>query len=144
MDRITLDHFDPSEFGGWFDLVDPGVLVRLDVLRELWAAPISISQAAGAVGRRDESGSRHNVERWGAVFAVDVFPAGIRSRKDAERFISLAKSVGFTGIGFYPQWSRPGFHLDRRDDVARWGAQYDAAGNQVYISLEKSLGLLGG
>ena len=85
---ITLDYFKPSEFSGWFELVDPGVLVRLDVLRELWAAPISISQAAGAVGRRDESGSRHNVERW--------------------------------------------------------GAQYDAAGNQVYISLEKSLGLLGG
>ena len=142
---ITLDHFDPSEFSGWFDLVDPGVLVRLDVLRELWGGPISISQDDRAVGRHDrDSESRHNVDKWGAVFAVDVFPSGIRNRKDAERFISLAKSVGFNGIGFYPQWSRPGFHLDRRDDVARWGAQYDAAGNQVYISLEKSLGLIGG
>ena len=145
---INLDHFDPSGFSGWFDLVDPGVLVRLDVLRELWRAPISISQDDRAVGRNDgDSESRHNVDKWGAVFAVDVFPSGIRNRKDAERFILLAKSVGFNGIGFYPKWRRPGFHLDRRDDAARWGGRYewqDGKREQVYISLEKSLGLLGG
>jgi len=48
---IKLDHFDPSEFGGWFELVDPGVLVRLDVLRELWAPEvIAAYQAAQAEG----------------------------------------------------------------------------------------------
>ena len=26
-----------------------------------------------------------------------------------------------TGLGVYPDWSKPGFHLDNRDYYARWG-----------------------
>jgi hypothetical protein len=28
---------------------------------------------------------------------------------------------GFVGLGIYPDWNRPGFHIDARGRKARWG-----------------------
>lgn len=144
---VQLHHFVPAEFRGWFDQVAPRLLVLLDVLRGHWRAPIRISPARGAIGRRlgPQDTSQHNIDRWGEVRAVDVMPFGMSSPDQARRLLALAEATGFTGLGVYPHWQpRPGLHVDVRIDVpvgspAQWGA-IDEDGKQVYVSVDTALG----
>jgi hypothetical protein len=145
---LKLHYFKASEFGDWWGLMDYGLLVRLDVLRHQWGNPIRISQAEGAIGRHDDSESQHNVDRWGTVRAVDIYPGGILDGSDAERFVLAATDVGFTGIGLYPSWSGGvGFHVDVRTDrepgyPATWGGVPNPMGQQKYVSLNDALGVM--
>jgi len=126
---MRIIHFKPSEFTRndteWYNWVDTSLIVRLDVTREFWGNPIHISQHPRAVGRHDKaSTSFHNVDRHKAVLAVDVFPVGLTSADAVGAFQSLAVRIGFSGIGYYPDWKqgnlRGGFHLDVGNRVARW------------------------
>lgn len=160
-----LHYFDRSEFvrdEDWFPLMSPRLLVLLDTFRHLTGKCI-ISPNKDAIGRRDDTDSQHNVEKWGEVRAVDVFPTmeprglkekwKIEGEEDgyfldslAEEWVYQAKKIGFTGIGIYPNWTykgeqRPGMHLDVRDgtpgDPVTWGR----IGNE-YVSLDKAMEVL--
>lgn len=130
-----LQYFSKPEFvaravaGGdmidWSDKMDRRLLVLLDAMRSAWGSAIRISNGDGAIGRLEGS-SRHSLAQWGTVMAVDIVPAGIKTRADAERFYYQAKQLGFGGIGCYPQWNQGvGFHLDSRQcepyKPACWG-----------------------
>ena len=104
------------------------LIVKLDVLRHQWEKPIFISKHPKAIGRKSgKSQSYHNIEYHGMVLAIDIQPEGLYKQSDAYGFYLLAQDVGFTGIGFYPNWNpNAGFHLDvRRErrprDPALWG-----------------------
>lgn len=157
-DDLILHYFEKDEFGptdhrsdDWWQHMDPCVLVRLDVLRGLWGASIQISGAARALGRRNgrDNDSDHNVDRRGKVQCIDGFPAGLRTREDAERFRDLAQKVGFSSIGLYPDWSSPGVHVGMRpghggnSPMAIWGA-ITKGEKQVYVSWDKALQKLPG
>lgn len=139
-----LYYFDPHEFvrGGisWMPQMDPRLLVLLDLLRDKWGKPIRISLSSGAVGRRDKSASWHNVARHGRCCAVDIVPE-IETTAEAHAFFTLAKDLGFTGIGVYRDWesTRFGFHLDTRTD--KWPG-YPATWGRVdgdYVSLDEAM-----
>lgn len=141
-------HFGADEFQGWYlKIVEPW-FVRADALRAQWG-PIMVSQAEGAVGREKGSSSWHDYVTHGAVYAVDTFPLNIERPADAQHLLYLATMIGFTGIGFYPHWSRPGFHLDVRTDrnigdPAVWGAipEKNREGEYVgqqYVSFDRAL-----
>lgn len=130
----SVKYFKQSEFREWWDQMSPELLAKLDAFREAWGAPVVISTAQGSLGRNlgNASESQHNVDAWGEVRAVDVFPqvpagAGgyryISTRTDRERAYEVAKAVGFTGIGLYTD-TAPGnmVHLDVRTSsrVATW------------------------
>lgn len=149
MNRPHLYYFKPHEFrrgeAEWFCMMSPRLLVLLDLLRFRWGRPIHLSAAAGAIGRHagPEHDSQHNVDLWHEVRALDVIPEGLTERDHLNRFYRLAAECGFTGIGFYPQWHQPGFHLDAREDrlpgyPATWGA-LDGAGGNVYVSFTDAL-----
>lgn len=141
--RPTLTYFKPSEFGLWWPLMNSQLLVKLDLFRELWGAPVMISPAQGGIGRHDDSNSQHNVNKWGEVRAIDVMPQGMDTAQDRQRAVRLAEQVGFTGIGIYPHWQpRPGIHLDVRegDHVAKWAGLLNDNGQQVYAAIEQGLG----
>jgi len=123
-----MKHFDPWEFHGWFEQMNKSLLTGLDALRERWGKPIHTSRDPGAAGRSkgEVDTSQHNFDRYGQVNAIDVKPEGIETPEDAQQFYDLAVECGFTGIGFYPFWNEPGFHLDVRCNeneryVASWG-----------------------
>lgn len=44
------------------------------------------------------------------------------------------------GLGLYPAWNNPGFHLDVRGRKARWGwiGEYKKDGSKKYCSYEKA------
>jgi len=123
-----MKYFKASEFHGWYDRMNKGLLTGLDALRELWGKPIYTSNDLAAAGRSKGKAdtSQHNFDRYGQVNAIDVKPSGIETAEDARRFFDLAVACGFTGIGFYPDWNQPGFHLDVRCSenemhIASWG-----------------------
>ena len=149
---IDLRYFTRQEFGpnptrgiDWWPCMDPRLLVLLDVFRHQCGAPVSISQHGQALGRRlgRDVKSAHNYDRHGVVLAADTFPDMMDSPDDALEIIDLAEYVGFTGIGIYPHWSRPGLHLDTRRDrepgsPAKWGA-ISVDGSQEYVSVSAAL-----
>jgi len=133
-DNMNLKHFTKDEFGQWWPLMNQELLQKLDAFREQWGAPVVVSPAEGGIGRHlGEFGtSQHNVDAWGEVRAVDVFPmvpagrAGYRYINNADerqRAYDVARAVGFTGIGLYTDTS-PGnmLHVDVRptEDLATW------------------------
>ncbi len=127
-----LSHFSSNEFQGYYDQVSPKLLIMIDTFRDRWGHPVYISPASGAVGRHngDSDTSQHNLDKWGEVRALDLMPTvdgRSMTAADAERAVSLAKEIGFTGIGVYsdtsPYWL---LHVDVREDrlsgsPATWG-----------------------
>lgn len=125
----TVTFFEPSEFQGWWDQLNPELLDKLNRFRELWGMPVVVSSDPHAVGRHNGRGdvSQHNVDQWGEVRAVDVFPtvetrngrAWVKTIAQRERAFRLATEAGFTGIGIYTD-TAPGnmLHLDVRQDRA--------------------------
>ncbi len=116
-------YFSDNEFNGFADQLAPGLRDKLNAFRAAWGAPVSVSQASGAVGRHaGQSGTQHNLDRWGFTRAVDVFPQGMDSAEDRARALLLAKQAGFTGVGLYLDTNRPMLHVDVRpgNRVATW------------------------
>ena len=144
--------FARDEFGEWADMMHPALLFALDVLRDALNAPVVISPAKGALGRRmGMSTSLHNVDFHGMCYAVDVLlplSFGVDQGFDAARDLRL-----FSGIGVYPFWKpRAGLHLDVRHlsplnpskgatprTPATWGAVPGAYGRQEYMSAAAAL-----
>lgn len=145
-------YFAAREFGVWVNRVHPALLFALDVLRDTLNAPVVISPAAGALGRRlGGSSSLHNVDVFGMVYAADVLLPmawGVAEGFEAARGLRL-----FSGIGVYPFWKpRPGLHVDVRHlsavnpskgvtplKPATWGAVRGAGGRQEYVSAAAAL-----
>lgn len=114
---MDLQFYSPGDFRSWWDQMSPQLLRRLDAFRRQWGAPVRISPVNGAIGRRDDTASQHNVSRWGEVRAIDVFPDGMDGPSEAREARRIAQRVGFTGIGVYPPADpSPMLHLDVRND----------------------------
>lgn len=128
-----LLYFQPEEFGEWWQMMSADLLQKLDTFRSLWGKPVMISPASGALGRHaGTSGSYHNVDRWGVVRAVDVFPSGL-TMSNARRAVEMAETAGFGGIGLYTD-TQPSMmmHLDNRETTGRWArvdGQYTGISN---------------
>jgi hypothetical protein len=147
--RPSLTYFKASEFGIWWPLMNADLLLKLDAFRERWGAPVVISSAQGALGRHagGDNSSQHNVDKWGEVKAVDVFPmvsdgeGGYRymsTASERQRAYDVALAVGFNGIGLYTD-TKPGdmLHVDVRDaaQVALWSrVEGDYFGIQQVLS----------
>ncbi len=142
--QVRLHHFKASEFdqrdlGGenWWPHMSLELLYRLDALRGFWGEPININRVLGAIGRRDDSGSDHNVlaNADGEVRGVDV-NIRVESLAMIQLFIQHAKDVGFNAIGFYPDSNSKFFHLGVRhqDEVSTWGRI-----GKEYVSLDEAL-----
>lgn len=134
---MHLKYFKLSEFGASLPFLSVGLMQKLDEFRERLGRKVMISPVPGALIRFDKgSESQHTFGR-----AADIMlPDG----PDLETAFKIAKAVGFTGIGVYPDWSPyPGLHLDiRRLDPGQPAATW--AGiirdrKQVYVSIAEGI-----
>lgn len=126
-----------DKFRGQVDNLNPKLVEYLNRFEEKWGYPVLISPASGSI-IRNSPGSQHDVMLGNAI---DVMPEHMTDKATVRRAIRIAKEVGFTGIGIYPDWlPSPGLHLDVRptDRIATWGAVKDD-GVQVYVSLNQAL-----
>lgn len=146
MSKPLLKYFSPDEFGPWYPQVSAALLQKIDAFRERWGAPVRISPAEGAIGRHggESSKSQHNVDYWGEVRALDVFPmvpnglGGYRYMKTLEerqRAVELARAVGFVGIGVYVD-TVPGnmLHVDVRESVPLHWTRIDGKYNYGVVA----------
>lgn len=118
---MKLKHFRPEEPGwkGNFHKVNGLLLLLLDALREEIGYPFVIHCAYETSGHSPKS--QHYIGN-----AVDFhieglpFPEAVIRMEEALERLQVADRVG---LGLYPCWYNPGFHLDVRNDGkrARWG-----------------------
>ena len=151
---LHLYNFKPHEFGptpqraeDWWPNMDPRALVLIDVFRSNWGQRVRVSRHEAALGRHDgpDDEGDHNIDFHEYVLAIDCFPEGVETREDAEEAVELAKQVGFTAIGAYPDW-RGGFgmHLGTRRSrepgyPALWGGVQGGNSGQVYVAMNDAL-----
>ena len=142
-----LKYFVKEEFYDWWPNMNHDLLRMLDRFRHYWGEPVQISPVNGGLGRRDNSNSFHNVNRWGSVLAADIFPLGMKTKEDFEMAIKCAEKAGAKGIGLYPEAilsgkPSPMLHLDvgRRggDGMGYWSAFRKSRGWNYY-SINKAL-----
>jgi len=107
-------HFKREEWRQDPDRVSPVLVATLDAVRDATGDPgtlIHINQAWDASGH--VTGSGHYAD---PATAVDFVFRGLTY---AEQFAYLVAEPRFTGIGFYPDWSAPGWHGDIKDRPTR-------------------------
>jgi len=137
-DWDVVKYFRPLEFPPRPDQMDRSVVFLVDTLRGLFNYPIHVT-SAWSPGIGHSKNSQHYAGK-----AVDFWVEGIRF-VDAvnlmESFIaSPPQGIGVRGkigLGIYPHWVHPGFHLDTRGMFARWGA-VTRQGRQTYVSWNKA------
>lgn len=140
-----LKYFSKDEFRGQYDMIDPDLLQVIDKFRELWGAPVSVSNSDYAIGRTYGSGF-HNYVKHGNIKAIDLIPSGMKTKKDMRRAYECALNAGAKGIGLYPEWHQgPGIHIDVGErpggKVGLWSAfPTGENGKQEYYSIDKALG----
>ncbi len=154
-----LDFFEPSEFGPYWPLMSEKLLIKLDEFRRRLGYPVTISPAYGAIGRPVirlgketdneevlDNATQHNYLKWGEIRAIDVMPRPPNGVTPAERrrWFEIARAVGFTGIGIYPDWKpTAGIHVDvrvdhREGDPATWAGVKGPDGKQTYTGIGRA------
>lgn len=144
---LDLEFFTALEFGLWYPVMSKKLLLKDDEFRRRLGAPVLVSSAGGALGRDDdpEATSQHNILKWGEVRANDLMIPSMQTASDRQEVFRIARQVGFTGIGIYPDWQpHQGIHVDVREDresgdPATWAA-FKVDGEQQYTGLDAAFG----
>ena len=108
MDWSTVKYFRKEEWGKDPENVHPLLVHIVDEIRYLSGVPISIHVAWDDSGHSTKSYHYRNPS-----LAVDLhFQAGRISYTEQLQLFLAYKEIG--GIGFYPSWAHPGWHIDLR------------------------------
>jgi hypothetical protein len=114
-----IKHFSPRESWGAPDRMNGLLILLLDAVRDLWGdAQFDIHCGFEAGGHAKDS-----YHKTGA--AVDYhIESSLPFLKQIERLEAILKELQVfdkVGLGIYPDWNNPGFHLDVRGSFSRWG-----------------------
>lgn len=141
VEAIELDYpfFPEINYGQWSAQVDRYLKVKMNAYAErLTKAGYSVipSPAPGAIGRLYGSKtSQHYAGEGQLIRGIDVMlPAGPSLKEAAQ----IAREVGFTGIGVYPNWKPfPGLHLDVRTGRSSGNPATWARIGGEYVAIER-------
>ena len=113
-DWSKVRHFNVGEFGPRADLVDPTLVHIMDELRERsgWAIRINVAWA-------EKGHSKKSYHYTGQ--AIDFAFLGGSS---LEQYCFMREFREIGGIGFYPEWNTPGWHIDLRSGFLQWVHHY--------------------
>lgn len=118
MDIFTqLENFSPKEPWGDPKKVNGVLLLLLQEIRTYIGNRFVIHNAYETKGHSENS--QHYIGN-----AVDFHIERVPFRKsilDVEEAIKYFQVENHIGLGIYPEWHHPGFHLDVRGTKARWG-----------------------
>jgi len=117
MDFDYYNYFDRNENWGDPDRMSPLILSSIDIIRHLVGWPFVVHY--GTQGEHSEGSTHYTGLAIDGHFVTDV-PLYFQALRVMEKLhlVGLDKKMG---IGLYPDWDSPGFHLDRREELARWG-----------------------
>jgi hypothetical protein len=148
-DWSHVKYFSPAERWGDPYRIEKDLVFLVDRLRGLFGRPFVIHCGL------DEYGHVANTRHWvpvkdenGKVLyyysdAVDFHVENMPFRDAVDLMTELigpAPNLNVwrvVGLGIYPHWANPGFHLDTHGGYSRWGA-VTQGGKQVYVSWEEA------
>jgi uncharacterized protein YcbK (DUF882 family) len=132
-DWIGIKYFSFHEKWGDPLLMDKETVLLLDTLRGLFKYPFAIHCGYEQSGHTPYS--QHYTGK-----AADFHIVELPFRDAVDLMVDFIGSPpcgigvhGKIGLGIYPHWATPGFHVDTRGAFARWGAVV-RKGRQVYVS----------
>lgn len=99
----------------WPENTNPDITLVMDQLREEFKSPIRIHRCYDPSATL--ATSRHRMTYCDAV-DFDVEPT-MQYKTLLKAFILLTRHPKIRGIGIYPYWNRPGFHVDLRPEVMK-------------------------
>ena len=116
-------HFKAIEFAdsnvpGSGKYIYGDVLMLIDKTWEETSWPIVVHQAVDMEGTHGHSGSSYHLYKNGCK-AIDFhFETEVSYRA---QYNCLCR-MGWSGLGFYPEWPNPGFHVDLRpiEETQHW------------------------
>jgi hypothetical protein len=107
----SLRYFSREEFGVDAGRMDHALLRGLDAWRAALGRPVHVNESFALQGHVADR--QHGLGR-----AVDCWAAAVPF---GEAWLAAEAEPAFTGLGLYPWWTPPGFHLDTRDGPrVRW------------------------
>jgi hypothetical protein len=132
-DWLEIEYFSSHEKWGDPLLMDRETVFLLDRLRGIFKFPFFINCGY------ERSGHTPNSQHYTGK-AADFHVVGLPFRSAVDLMVDFVGSpprgigvCGKIGLGIYPHWTTPGFHIDTREAFARWGAIIQK-GRQVYVS----------
>jgi uncharacterized protein YcbK (DUF882 family) len=131
-----LRHFSPQENWGDPEKMNGALLWLLDEVREHFGCPVVIHCGYDEAGHAVNS--QHYLGNAVDFHFVTEMPFS-QQYQELENFLFGLQLHNHVGLGVYPQWNRPGFHLDVRGIQARWGAWYNDLNKQVYGSVAQAM-----
>jgi len=114
-----LKHFKRTEAWGQPEAMNGMLLLLMDAIADQAAVPVIIHCGYEMSGHAKNS--QHKT--GGAVdFHLKANQPFIQQIELIERILCELQVSKYVGLGIYPDWNNPGFHLDVRGTMARWGA----------------------
>jgi hypothetical protein len=114
-----IRHFKPTEAWGSPDRMNGLLLLLLDAVRDRWGDVRFIIHC----GFETDGHSPDSFHKCGGAVDFHIenslpFPGQIKRMDMILKELQVFDKVG---LGIYPDWNHPGFHLDVRGSFARWG-----------------------
>ncbi len=111
---VELEHFYEDEFGPDLDRMNPALLLRLELLRQLVGEPIYVTSA----WRADGTGAHPEGD---AVDVADNNKSLSLSSRWRHKVLKYAYLLGFKRIGVYDKHIHLDVDLERDQEVTWWG-----------------------
>lgn len=127
MDWTKIRYFSQQEWEPHSNRVSPALIQYMDVLRYDAGVPIVIHVAAATSGHSENS--FHYFGNGKVATAVDFRFLGLSY---AEQFALLSSYDWIGGLGFYPHWNHPGWHVDMRETSKRLLWHRTESGHYIY------------
>jgi len=127
----VIKHFKHTEPWGTPARMSGVFLLTVDAIHGVWGPDTRIIIHCGFDIDGHTTGSRHYKGDAGDFHIVDgePYPLQIAHMESVLRDLQVSDYVG---LGIYPDWNHPGFHLDTRGEHARWGYVESLAGYIAY------------
>lgn len=130
-----LKHFKPTEAWGDPARMSGILLITIDIIRDIWGPNTEFVVNCGFASDGHTPGSCHYkgdaLDHY--VNDGEPYPMQVAHMESALRDLQIADRVG---LGIYPDWRNPGFHLDVRGTRARWG-YVNALGGYIAYEMAK-------
>ena len=110
MNWTSVKHFTQKEFGPDHTKVAPELVRLLDDIRTLAEVPVLIHCSWSLAG--------HSAKSYHYTGQACDFHFGGLSYKTQYFLLREFREIG--GLGFYPQWNTPGWHVDVRPGFLQW------------------------
>ncbi len=127
---VIRRYFNKSENWGDPDKVNPILLFIIYNIRDAVGKPFNIHNAFATAGHSEES-QHYKGNAVDGHFKQVSFVEAISLVEQSLLYLKIDNKVG---LGIYPHWDNPGFHLDVRGYKARWGRV-----DGKYVSFENAL-----